>query len=49
MFDRVHAPFDYRADVRTGWLESVDEQTAQRRGGGGGKRWTPDRRPRPST
>jgi tRNA (adenine37-N6)-methyltransferase len=24
--------FDYRTDVRTGWLEAVDEQTAQRRG-----------------
>jgi tRNA-Thr(GGU) m(6)t(6)A37 methyltransferase TsaA len=24
--------FDCRADVRTGWLESVDEQTAQARG-----------------
>jgi tRNA-Thr(GGU) m(6)t(6)A37 methyltransferase TsaA len=24
--------FDYRTGVRTGWLETVDEQTAQRRG-----------------
>jgi tRNA-Thr(GGU) m(6)t(6)A37 methyltransferase TsaA len=24
--------FDYRADVRTGWLVAVDEQTAQQRG-----------------
>jgi tRNA-Thr(GGU) m(6)t(6)A37 methyltransferase TsaA len=24
--------FDYRTGVRTGWLEAVDEQTAQRRG-----------------
>lgn len=30
--------FDYRANVRTGWLESVDDQTAQRRG----RRQTPD-------
>ncbi len=26
--------FDYRADARIGWLESVDDQTAQRRGRG---------------
>jgi tRNA (Thr-GGU) A37 N-methylase len=24
--------FDHSTDVRTGWLEAVDEQTAQRRG-----------------
>jgi tRNA-Thr(GGU) m(6)t(6)A37 methyltransferase TsaA len=24
--------FDYRADVRTGWMEAVDEETARRRG-----------------
>jgi tRNA-Thr(GGU) m(6)t(6)A37 methyltransferase TsaA len=32
--------FDYRTDVRTGWLEAVDEETAQRRGrrGPGGSR-----------
>ena len=30
---KPHAPrFDRRAEVRTGWLEAVDERTAQRRG-----------------
>jgi tRNA-Thr(GGU) m(6)t(6)A37 methyltransferase TsaA len=30
---KPYAPrFDYRADVRTGWMEAVDEETARRRG-----------------